>query len=59
MKKISSYKKLKLKFQKRETELISDIHQLVEHPEEYSGMEIKAKWQMIFDQDRILWFGNG
>jgi len=53
-KKLSSYKKLK----KENQDLRNDIFQLVECSDKYSGLEVKTKWQIIFDQDRIFWFGN-
>ena len=56
--KLSSYKKLKTRFKHREQDLISDIVQLVEHSEEYSGKEVREKWQMLLDQERVLIFGE-
>lgn len=56
--KLSSYQKMKQKYEKEIQSLHSDIRILVEDKDLMMQIIIKARWQMFFDADRMLTNGE-
>lgn len=51
IKKMSAYQKLKAK----NNELIQEIIQLVDKPNDMKTLEVWVKWRMIIDTERVIW----
>jgi len=55
---MSSYQRLKKKYEAERQSLINDIFLLVEHENDQSGLMVKAAWQIKFDINRAMWIGE-
>jgi hypothetical protein len=55
---LSSYQKMKQKYEKERQELINDIITLVEKGDTVDGLTVKMQWKMRLDAERMVMFGE-
>ena len=54
---MTSYQKLKEKYDKKEQELTQDILTLIDDTNPMSQIEVKMKWRMKLDFEKMVWCG--
>ncbi len=57
-KKISSYQKMKQKYEAQVTQLTADIVTLVEEKDIQKFIEVKQRWQVYLNMEKIIFAGN-
>lgn len=55
---LSSYQKMKQKFEKERQQLINDIITLVEKGDTVDGLTVKMQWKMRLDTEKAIMFGE-
>jgi len=55
---LSSYQKMKQKFEKERQQLINDIITLVEKGDTVDGLTVKMQWKMRLDTEKVIMFGD-
>jgi hypothetical protein len=58
IKKISSYRKMKEKYEARIQELTNDVITLVEEKDFIKVFEVKTRWKIQLNMDVVVWGGN-
>jgi len=58
MKKLSSYQKMKLKYEKQIADLTNDIITLVEEKDLEKTLITKLKWKTSLDLEEQIWMGD-
>lgn len=58
---VPDYFKLKKDYkslEREKIEMLSDIYELTKGKNEFKKVTIKAKWNLKFQLDNLIWFGN-
>ena len=55
---LSSYQKMKQKFEKERQQLINDIITLVERGDTIDGLTVKMQWKTRLDAEKAIMFGK-
>lgn len=55
---LSSYQKMKLKYEARICQLTDDIITLVEEKDSMKTITVKTKWRMQLDIEKAVWMGG-
>lgn len=55
---LSSYQKMKKKFEKERQQLINDIITLVERGDTIDGLTVKMQWKIRLDVEKAIMFGE-
>jgi hypothetical protein len=55
---LSSYQKMKQKFERERQQLIDDIITLVEKGDTVDGLTVKMHWKMRLDTEKAIMFGE-
>jgi hypothetical protein len=56
--KLSSYQKMKQKYEASIRQLTDDIITLVEEKDFMKTTTVKMKWRMRLDVEKVIWFGD-
>ncbi len=57
-KKLTSYQKMKQKYEKEIAQLTGDIITLVEDKDFMKTAVVKNRWKQAIEQERVLWLGK-
>lgn len=58
MRKISSYQKLKRKYENARSEFLEDMTTLLEQPDSVKAIEVEAKWRTIIEGNKMFSLGR-
>lgn len=46
------------RYKQERIDLMNEIRELIENPESLKALEIKIKYQNIFQLERVIWYGS-